>query len=177
MAGMLVVFGIMFSLLAWLQQSRARKAANNDRETAIKETSARVATETADRVTKAMTTQYEGTISGLNQQIGALQTGLSAMDKASMDRSNRIAAGVDDAVKMQTGGDSFAFVTLTAEPAQAFEMHWNNFLAPKGQPYFVVSVTSHGKYPLRDTHAIMMDDERRLAAMQEYNTHTRTGTG
>ena len=48
-------------------------------------------------------------------------------------------------------------------------MHWNNFLAPRGDPYFVVSATSHGKYPLHGTQAIMMDDERRLAAMQEYN--------
>jgi hypothetical protein len=52
-------------------------------------------------------------------------------------------------------------------------MHWNNFLAPRGEPYFAVSVSSHGKYPLRGTHAIMMDDERRLTAMEEYNKHPR----
>jgi hypothetical protein len=86
-----------------------------------------------------------------------------------MAGSDAIMSGVADNIKTQTGGNSFAFVTFTAEPAQAFEMHWNNFLAPKGEPYFLVSVTSHGKYPLRGTHAIMMDDERRLVAMQEYN--------
>jgi hypothetical protein len=88
-----------------------------------------------------------------------------------MERSDRILGGVVDSIKAQTGGDSFAFITPTAEPAQAFEMHWNNFFAPKGKPYFLVSVTSHGKYPLRGPHATMMDDERRLAAMQEYNSH------
>jgi hypothetical protein len=78
---------------------------------------------------------------------------------------------VEDSIKTQTGGDSFAFISFTAQPAQSFEMRWNNFIAPRGQPYFVVSVTSHGKYPLRGAHAIVMDDERRLAAMQEYNKH------
>jgi hypothetical protein len=91
--------------------------------------------------------------------------------EATMERSGQIISGIGDTVKTQTGGDSFAFITLTAEPAQAFEMHWNNFLAPRGEPYFLVSVASHGKYPLRSTRAIMMDDERRLVAMQEYNKH------
>jgi hypothetical protein len=88
-----------------------------------------------------------------------------------MARSDAIISGVADSIKTQTGGDSFAFITFTAEPAQAFEMHWNNFLAPRGEAYFLVSITSHGKYPLRGTRAIMMDDERRLVAMQEYNKH------
>jgi hypothetical protein len=88
-----------------------------------------------------------------------------------MARSDVIMSGVADSIKTQIGGDSFAFITFTAEPAQAFEMHWNSFLAPRGEPYFLVSVTSHGKYPLRGTRAIMMDDERRSVAMQEYNKH------
>lgn len=78
----LVMFGVIFSLLAWLQQSRALKASTDDRESAIQETSARVATETADRVTKAMAAQYEGTISGLNKQIGSLERELSAQGKS-----------------------------------------------------------------------------------------------
>lgn len=85
--------------------------------------------------------------------------------------SQRTMAGVADSIKTQTGGNSFAFITFTAAPAQALQMRWNNFLAPTGEPYFVVYVTNHGKYPLRDAHAIMMDDERRLAAMQEYLKH------
>jgi hypothetical protein len=88
-----------------------------------------------------------------------------------MSRSDAIMSGVVDSIKTQTGGNSFAFITFTAEPAQTFEMHWNDFAAPRGEPYFLVSVTSHGRYPLRGTHAIMTDDERRLAAMQEYNKH------
>jgi hypothetical protein len=88
-----------------------------------------------------------------------------------MARSDQVIAGLGDTMKIQTGGNSFAFITFTPEPAQAFEMHWNNFVAPRGEPYFVVWVTSHGKYPLHDTQATMMDDERRLAAMQESNNH------
>ena len=88
-----------------------------------------------------------------------------------MRKSDAIMSRVGESIKVQTGGDSFTFITFTAEPAQAFEMHWNNFLAPRGEPYFLVSVTSHGKYPLRGTRAILMDDEKRLAAMKEYNKH------
>ncbi|MFZ0636299.1 MAG: hypothetical protein WA755_05570 [Candidatus Acidiferrales bacterium] len=86
-------------------------------------------------------------------------------------KSDAIMSGVTDSIKTQTGGNSFAFIDFTAEPAQAFEMRWNDFVAPRGEPYFLVSITSRGKYPLRGTHAIMMDDERRLAVMQEYNKH------
>jgi hypothetical protein len=92
-----------------------------------------------------------------------------------MTRSNAILAGVGDSIGTQTGGDSFAFISFTAQQAASFEMRWNDLIAPRGMPYFVVSVTSRGKYPLRGTHAIMMDDERRLAAMQEYNIRTETG--
>jgi hypothetical protein len=98
---------------------------------------------------------------GLKQNQNHFDQTMSRLDTA-LDR-------VGDSIKTQTGGDSFAFITFTAEPAQAFEMHWNNFSAPRGEPYFLVSVTSHGKYPLHGTQAVMMDDERRLAAMEEYN--------
>jgi hypothetical protein len=100
----------------------------------------------------------------------SIATGQDHFD-ATMAKSDRIIGEVGNSIKTQTGGDSFAFITFTAEPAQTFEMHWNNILAPAEQPYFLVSVTSHGRYPLRGTHAILMDDERRMAAMQEYNTH------
>lgn len=116
---------------------------------------------------KTSVDQGKTAIEGLQTTI---KEGRDHFDKT-MARSDVILGGVADSVKVQTGGDSFAFITLTAEPAQAFEMHWNNFLAPRGVAYFVVSVTSRGKYPLRGTQAIMMDDERRLAAMKEYNKH------
>jgi hypothetical protein len=108
------------------------------------------------------------------QIAGQLETAISTNQKqfeTTMARSDLIIAGVSDTMKMQTGGDSFAFITFTAEPAQAFEMHFGDFLAPRGTPYFLVSVTSHGKYPLHSARAIMIDDERRVAAMQEYNRH------
>lgn len=88
-----------------------------------------------------------------------------------MSRSDSILSRVVDSIRTQTGGDSFAFISFTAEQAASFEMRWNNFVAPRGKPYFLVSISSRGKYPLRGTHAVMMDDERRLAAMQEYNKH------
>jgi hypothetical protein len=64
-------------------------------------------------------------------------------------------AGISDAIKGETGGDSFAFITFTPEPNQQF----------------LVAITSHGKYPLREVHATMIDEERRLQAMQEFNKH------
>lgn len=121
-----------------------------------------------------ITSGLEATINEGKTSLAGLQTtiqeGRTHFD-TTMRRSDVMLSVIADSVKTQTGGDSFAFITFTAEPAQAFEMHWNNFLAPKGKPYFLVSVTSRGKYPLRGTHAILMDDERRLSAMQEYNSH------
>jgi hypothetical protein len=137
------------------------RAINHDREKATREF-----TEIASGL-KTSVNQGKTAIQGLQTTINE---GREHFD-TTMARSNVIMSGIADSIKTQTGGDSFAFITFTAEPAQAFEMHWNNFLAPSGEPYFLVSVTSHGKYPLRGTQAIMMDDERRLAAMQEYNKH------
>ena len=91
----------------------------------------------------------------------------SAHFDATVNRSDRINAGVGDTIKTETGGNSFAYITFTPEPAN---VQFNQFPATSG-PQFLVSITSHGKYPLREIHATMMDDERRLAAMQEYNKH------
>jgi hypothetical protein len=91
-------------------------------------------------------------------------------DRTKQDEAFRtMLTGVEDSIKTQTGGDSFAFISFTPQLASSFEMHLFNFLAPRGVPYFMVSITSQGKYPLRGVHAILMDDEQRLAAMQEYN--------
>ena len=86
---------------------------------------------------------------------------------ATMARSDTIIAGVSDSMRMQTGGDSFAFITFTPEPGN---VQFNQFPATSGSQ-FLVSITSHGKYPLREIRATMMDDDRRLAAMEEYNKH------
>src|SRR2546426_902565 len=72
----LVVLLVAFSLIAWWQQSRAVKSANLDREQAIKETSERVATDTASRVTAVMTAQCTTTIKELDQQINTLTSRL-----------------------------------------------------------------------------------------------------
>ena len=74
---------------------------------------------------------------------------------ATMDRSSGILGGISDSIKATTGGDSFAYITFTPEPNQQF----------------LVAITSHGKYPLREVHATMIDDERRVQAMQEFNKH------
>lgn len=83
-----------------------------------------------------------------------------------MNRSDRIIAGVADSIKMQTGGDSFAFITLTGPESPILEV---SGIPHPPAPWMMVAITSHGKYPLRNVHAILMDDERRIAAMQEYN--------
>lgn len=78
----LVGFGILFSIIAWWQQSRAVRASRDDREAAITETSTRVAAETSQRVTKAVSEQYANTISDLNQQIGGLKQELLEQGKS-----------------------------------------------------------------------------------------------
>jgi len=88
--------------------------------------------------------------------------------RATTSKFNTTIDHVGDSIKSQTGGDSFAYITLTGpEPPYLIV---NGFSHPSG-PWFWVAITSHGKYPLRDIHAAMIDDERRLAAMQEYNKH------
>jgi hypothetical protein len=74
---------------------------------------------------------------------------------ATMARSDLIMAGVSDNMKTQTGGDSFAYVTFIEQP----------------NGMFLIVITSRGKYPLRDVHVTMVDEERRLVAMQEFNKH------
>jgi len=96
---------------------------------------------------------------------------LEALTTENRTHFDQTMGAIADSVRTQTGGDSFAFISFTAQKAQSFQMHWNNLAAPIGEPYFVVSITSRGKYPLRSTHAMIMDDERRLAAMQQYNKH------
>src|SRR5215472_8818397 len=73
----------------------------------------------------------------------------------------------DDLHKMQTGGDSFAYLTFTPESANiAFGL-----APPAPVPAFLVSITSHGQYPLRETHCTLMDDTRRNQVVAEYNQH------
>lgn len=77
-------------------------------------------------------------------------------DRQKQDAKFRVMLnGVEDSIKTQTGGDSFAYVTLLETTPKQFELY----------------VTSQGKYPLQQIYATMMDDERRLLAMQEYNKH------
>ena len=99
--------------------------------------------------------------------------------EATMRKSDAIMGRVGDSIKSQTGGDSFAYITFTAEAGYVHfeekdpicqQISGSARRDPAG-PYFQVAITSHGKYPLRELHATMMDDERRLAAMNEYNKH------
>lgn len=139
------------------------RAINNDRKQAESD---------LRRITDGLKTTIEEGKTATSGLQTTINEGRLHFDKT-MQRSDAIVNGVADSIKEQTGGDSFAFITFTAEPAQTLSMHWNDFPAPVGLPYFVVSVTSHGRYPLNGTHAILMDDERRLAAMQEFNKHPR----
>jgi hypothetical protein len=45
---------------------------------------------------------------------------------------------------------------------------FNGFSHPSG-PWMLISIASHGKYPLRDVHAVMTDVERQKAAIQAVN--------
>jgi hypothetical protein len=110
---------------------------------------------------------FENIADGISTAISTSQTQFGV----TMAQIGKTIAGVEDSIKTQTGGDSFAFISFTAEPLQPFQMHWNNLVAPKNTPYFLVTVTSHGKYPLREVHGTLIDDDRRLIAMRQYNEH------
>lgn len=86
---------------------------------------------------------------------------------STMDRSNEIMTAVGNSIKTQAGGDSFGYVTFTPETAN---LRFNGS-PPSSSPQFLVSINSRGKYPLRETHCVLMGDERRMAAMLEYNKH------
>lgn len=96
---------------------------------------------------------------------------------ATMKESDAIMGRVGDSIKSQTGGESFAYITFTPEPAYVtFETKGAVCQQLSSRPAqagskFLVSITSHGKYPLREVHATLMDDELRLAGMEEYNKH------
>ena len=113
--------------------------------------------------TKEEREKFQAIAEGLQK---TLQQNAQQFDKT-MRRSDAIIAGVSDSTKTQTGGDSFAYITFTPEPAN---VRFVPFPAP-AVPWFLVSITSHGKYPLRDVRATMMDDDRRKAAVAEYNKH------
>jgi hypothetical protein len=101
---------------------------------------------------------------GLKAAMQRDQEGFSA----AMKKSEKIISDVSDSVKMQTGGDSFAYITLTGP--QPSLLTFNNITHPAG-PWFLVSITSHGKYALRNINATLIDDDRRQAAVDEYNKH------
>jgi hypothetical protein len=77
-------------------------------------------------------------------------------DRQKQDANFRVMlTDVEDSIKTQTGGDSFAYITFEEQPSGQFEIY----------------VTSQGKYPLQQIYATIMDDERRQRAMEEYNKH------
>jgi hypothetical protein len=69
----LVAFGILCSVLAGWQQERVVKAAATDRESAITETSERVATNTAAKVADTLNKQYGSFISDLYKEMGRMR--------------------------------------------------------------------------------------------------------
>jgi len=76
-----VVIGLAFSGLAYWQQIRATRQAIGDRDTAIMETSKRVAEETTKNVTKALGEQYKGIINSLTAQVGELKGQIAAQGR------------------------------------------------------------------------------------------------
>jgi len=127
--------------------------------------------EARERETKS----FESIADGIEGAIQQSQTDFAA----TMQKSDAIMGRVGDSIKSQTGGDSFAYITFTAEAGYVHfeekdpicqQISGSARRDPLG-PYFQVAITIHGKYPLRELHATLMDDERRLAAMNEYNEH------
>ena len=103
--------------------------------------------EARERETKS----FESIANGIEGAIQQSQKDFAA----SMRKSDAIMGGVTDSIRIQTGGDSFAYITFTPEPG----------------PYFLVSITSRGRYPLKEIHATMVDYDQQLKAMVEYTKH------
>jgi hypothetical protein len=72
---------IIYGGLTWVQQSRATKNSAKERESAIRETSERVASETSAKVTKLVGEEYQAMITDLSGQIQVLKQQLSAQAK------------------------------------------------------------------------------------------------
>lgn len=130
------------------------RAINRDRAEIIK---------TEDDRRRDENTQFQSIANGLKV---AIENGHRQFDET-MSRLNATIDRVGDSIKTQTGGDSFAYITFTPEPGY---VQFNQLPQIPGG-YFLVCITSHGKYPMKQIHATMMDDERRLAAVAEYNKH------
>jgi len=79
--------------------------------------------------------------------------------RETMSRLNATLDHVDDSIKTQTGGDSFAYLTFTPQPNQQF----------------VVAITSRGRYPLREIHITLVDEERQRRAMQQFSGQSQEG--
>jgi hypothetical protein len=90
-------------------------------------------------------------------------------------RSDAIFRGVIDTMKTQTGGDSFAYITFTPESGDLSITTTPTMTilnAQSGPPVpdqFLVSIASHGKYPLREVNVWMKDAEQTAQAMLEYS--------
>lgn len=76
-----ITFGIGLSALTGFQLYRNDRIARNDRESAINETSKRVATETTKNVTEAIGKQYNALITMLTKQNSDLQAQLAEENK------------------------------------------------------------------------------------------------
>jgi hypothetical protein len=77
----LLVFGLMFSLIAWWQQDRVASEAAKDRASAIRETATETAKETTKNVTEAMSEQYLPLIQSLTAKVGELEGELNDQGK------------------------------------------------------------------------------------------------
>ena len=125
----LVPLGIIFSALAWWQQSRAIHAATTDRDKAIQETSTRVATETSKQVTKALAEQYGQQIVDQKRKIDDLQSQLVAQGKdvTIIKRSNIVTGKNPVKVEItnpalpQSDSDSVPGVNWTEEKSENVE--------------------------------------------------------
>lgn len=111
-------------------------------------TGLKTAVDTANQNQQSNTKQFVDAFAKLSRRLNELETQVHTEDL-----QKKLAVVQDDLRGMETGGDSFAFITFTAE-APGPSVRFSNFAAPSGTPYFLVAATSQG-YPLRDAHATM----------------------
>ena len=126
----LIVFSLLYIEIRAIDKDRAAVAQEQER----------------DRVeqNKRFSEIAGGITEAIEESQKQFQTTMARSDRmVNLERSAITQVG--ESIKTQTGGDSFCFVSFTPQESQRA---------------FTVTVTNHGKYPLRGVHLTMSDEEK-----------------
>ena len=126
----LIVFSLLYIEIRAIDKDRATVAQEQERDRAEQN--------------KRFSEIAGGITGAIEESQKQFQTTMARSDRiVNLERSAITKVG--ESIKTQTGGDSFCFVSFTPQESQRA---------------FTVTVTNHGKYPLRGVHLTMIDEEK-----------------